>query len=160
TLLPYIEQDNLFKVATTVAPGPANTWDPAAPSGVTVRQTLVKTYQCTSDITMTGQGWSAGQVNVWMGSSYAANLQMLGTAHQPSPKSVAQGGGAMACDILPQIKPTQQLCQSNAAQGNHTGQVMCLLMDGSVRGVTTGITQTTWNNALLPDDGNALGSDW
>jgi prepilin-type N-terminal cleavage/methylation domain-containing protein len=34
------------------------------------------------------------------------------------------------------------------------------LLDGSVRLITSGISQTTWSNALLPDDGNPLGSDW
>jgi prepilin-type N-terminal cleavage/methylation domain-containing protein len=35
-----------------------------------------------------------------------------------------------------------------------------LLMDGSVRGVTAGVSQTTWDNATTADDGNVLGSDW
>jgi hypothetical protein len=33
-------------------------------------------------------------------------------------------------------------------------------MDGSVRGVSGAITQSTWNYALYPDDGTALGSAW
>jgi prepilin-type N-terminal cleavage/methylation domain-containing protein len=241
TLLPYIEQDNLFKVATTIAPAPANTWDPltAGVGSPAVRQTQVKTYQCPSDFTMSGLGWSNNATNTWMGSSYGANFQMFGKvrgggnadvpqytiANIPDgtsntigfgehyaacdnvalgtkggnlwaypgldfnnlvgstagnywtpviansrtyTMSVAQGGATNAWDVLPQIKPTQGLpnpgyptaCQTNAAQGQHTGQMMALLMDGSVRGVISGITQTTWTNALLPDDGQALGGDW
>jgi prepilin-type N-terminal cleavage/methylation domain-containing protein len=38
--------------------------------------------------------------------------------------------------------------------------VMVSLMDGSVRLVSNGISQTTWQNALLPNDGNVLGQDW
>jgi prepilin-type N-terminal cleavage/methylation domain-containing protein len=35
-----------------------------------------------------------------------------------------------------------------------------LLMDGSVRGVTSGVSAATWGYACTPDDGNVLGSDW
>jgi prepilin-type N-terminal cleavage/methylation domain-containing protein len=34
------------------------------------------------------------------------------------------------------------------------------IMDGSVRGVSSGVSQNTWNNACTPNDGNVLGSDW
>jgi hypothetical protein len=33
-------------------------------------------------------------------------------------------------------------------------------MDGSVRGISSSITQTTWNYAIQPDDGQAMGSNW
>jgi len=35
-----------------------------------------------------------------------------------------------------------------------------LLMDGSVRGVSGAISQSTWNYAIYPDDGYALGPNW
>ncbi|MBN9120537.1 MAG: DUF1559 domain-containing protein [Planctomycetes bacterium] len=38
--------------------------------------------------------------------------------------------------------------------------MICGLMDGSVRSVSSGVSQATWQNALKPDDGNPLGSDW
>src|SRR5262249_33873331 len=38
--------------------------------------------------------------------------------------------------------------------------VQVSLLDGSVRLITSGISQTTWTNALMPDDGNPMGSDW
>jgi hypothetical protein len=34
------------------------------------------------------------------------------------------------------------------------------LADGSVRFVSASVSQATWTNALLPNDGNVLGSDW
>jgi hypothetical protein len=34
------------------------------------------------------------------------------------------------------------------------------LADGSVRRINASISQQTWTSALLPDDGNPLGSDW
>jgi len=78
TLLPYIEQDNLYKAATTVAPAPVNTWDPIVTGTTRVRMTPVKTYQCPSDFTLSN-GWSAAQVGGWMGTSYSANFELFGT---------------------------------------------------------------------------------
>jgi prepilin-type N-terminal cleavage/methylation domain-containing protein len=79
TLLPYIEQDALFKMAI-IAPG-TNTWDAivtGAPApNTTVRQQSVATYQCPSDFTLTS-GWSPTQVGGWKGASYAANQQLFG----------------------------------------------------------------------------------
>ncbi|HEY7422750.1 MAG TPA: DUF1559 domain-containing protein [Gemmataceae bacterium] len=34
------------------------------------------------------------------------------------------------------------------------------LLDGSVRPITSGISAQTWFNALWPNDGNIMGSDW
>jgi prepilin-type N-terminal cleavage/methylation domain-containing protein len=42
----------------------------------------------------------------------------------------------------------------------HSGAMVCVLGDGSVRTVSTSISGTTWRNACIPDDGNVLGSDW
>jgi prepilin-type N-terminal cleavage/methylation domain-containing protein len=38
--------------------------------------------------------------------------------------------------------------------------MQALLMDGSVRTVSSGMATTTYGNAKTPDDGNVLGSDW
>jgi prepilin-type N-terminal cleavage/methylation domain-containing protein len=35
-----------------------------------------------------------------------------------------------------------------------------LMMDGSVRGVSSSVSQTTWNNVVQPADGNTIGPDW
>jgi hypothetical protein len=34
------------------------------------------------------------------------------------------------------------------------------MADGSVRAITSGLAQETWDHVLLPRDGHALGSDW
>ncbi len=41
----------------------------------------------------------------------------------------------------------------------HTA-MQAMLMDGSVRGITSSMSATTWSYACTPDDGNVLGSDW
>jgi len=42
----------------------------------------------------------------------------------------------------------------------HTTSNQVLMMDGSVRSVTAGVGQNTWNWAVTPDDGQVLGSNW
>jgi prepilin-type processing-associated H-X9-DG protein len=59
-----------------------------------------------------------------------------------------------------QDRPPANLCDNWRAQSGHTGGMNVCLADGSGRVVSPAISQTTWTNALLPDDGNALGSDW
>jgi len=34
------------------------------------------------------------------------------------------------------------------------------MMDGSIRGITASVSQATWQNAIMPADGNVLGADW
>src|SRR5262249_19252472 len=84
-LLPYIEQDNLFKLWQAAAPTGVSFWDapaPSTPSG-TMRTATIKVFQCPADPSMTG-GYSAYQINAWGGSSYAANFQVFGRAPLPS----------------------------------------------------------------------------
>jgi len=223
TLLPFIEQDNLHRTALTVAPGPANTWDPIVPGTTTrVRMSSVKTYQCPSDFTLSN-GWAARQVGQWMGSSYSANFELFGTvraggnadattytvanivdgssntimfAEQYSDhQGAASGGNLWAYPGIdwswqwtpvfanrrthgtgnftvqpnnqvkniygtPQIKPTIRQADKRLPQTAHTSVCQVLLGDGSVRGVSGGVTQLTWQRAVTPDDGNVLGSDW
>jgi hypothetical protein len=62
--------------------------------------------------------------------------------------------------LIPQIGVPPTLADPRRANSGHPGICMVGLADGSVRGVTSSITPTTWSNALLPADGNTLGSDW
>jgi prepilin-type N-terminal cleavage/methylation domain-containing protein len=50
-------------------------------------------------------------------------------------------------------------CDNWRAQTPHAVMNVALA-DGSVRTVAASVAQTTWDNALLPRDGNPLGSDW
>jgi len=88
TLLPYIEQDALFKLAIIT---PANTWDATIPGatnpGDNVREVVIPGYQCPSDYTISS-GWAPTQVGGWRAGSYGANQQLFG--------SVRAGGNADA----------------------------------------------------------------
>ena len=61
---------------------------------------------------------------------------------------------------LPQLKPTQAQCNPALLQSPFSGGVLVGLGDGSVRSVSSGVSQPTWQAALLPNDGVPLGSDW
>jgi hypothetical protein len=52
-----------------------------------------------------------------------------------------------------------ECCDNWRAQTPHSSMNVALA-DGSVRNVHRSISQTTWDNALLARDGNALGNDW
>jgi prepilin-type N-terminal cleavage/methylation domain-containing protein len=61
---------------------------------------------------------------------------------------------------LPQLKPTQLQCNPALLQSPFSGGVLVGLGDGSVRSVSSGVSQPTWQAAVLPNDGVPLGSDW
>jgi prepilin-type N-terminal cleavage/methylation domain-containing protein len=61
---------------------------------------------------------------------------------------------------IPQFKPSPSACNPYSYQGFATGVIMVGLGDGSVRPVSSGISQLTWMYALLPADGQVLGPDW
>jgi prepilin-type N-terminal cleavage/methylation domain-containing protein len=214
TLLPFIEQVNLFNIAVPdTSLGTADTWDPPVPNTnpSPVRCQTVKTYICPSDFTISN-GWNQWQVGGWKAASYGANYQLFGTvraggnadapqfnvgnipdgtsntigfAETYGTTSVpSQSGnlwaypgidwswawtpvvantrthGAFAFN-LPQFAPTLAAADKRLAQAAHTNQILVLLMDGSVRGVSSGIsTPNPWQYALMPSDGQVLNSAW
>jgi len=62
--------------------------------------------------------------------------------------------------LMFQDSPHVDLCDNWRAQSAHTGGINVGLADGSVRFVRAGVSQQTWTAALLPRDGQVLGSDW
>jgi prepilin-type N-terminal cleavage/methylation domain-containing protein len=62
---------------------------------------------------------------------------------------------------VPQINVDQTSCTNGwEPSTSHTGAIVVGLADGSVRMVGSGVSQTTWSNAVNPADHNPLGSDW
>jgi prepilin-type N-terminal cleavage/methylation domain-containing protein len=80
------------------------------------------------------------------------------------PNPVSLGSPPMFYNSLtvpPQNKPpVRNGCNPCMLQGMYPSGIMVGLGDGSVRLVNTSISQQTWANAVSPNDGNALGSDW
>jgi prepilin-type N-terminal cleavage/methylation domain-containing protein len=67
--------------------------------------------------------------------------------------------GASGTTFTPQVN-AKAITANPAGPSSPHVTCQCLLMDGSVRGVNGSISATTWSNAMIPDDGNVLGSDW
>ena len=61
---------------------------------------------------------------------------------------------------VPQFAPTNAACDNWRPHGHSSSVIMVGMGDGSVRGVSSSVTQQTWSRAVLPDDGNVLPSDW
>ena len=51
-------------------------------------------------------------------------------------------------------------CKPGIASTGHAGAIMVALGDGSIRTCTASMNPKTWWMAIVPDDGNALPSDW
>jgi prepilin-type processing-associated H-X9-DG protein len=62
--------------------------------------------------------------------------------------------------LMFQTNPLPQDCDNWRAQAGHIGGMNVALVDGSVRFISSSISQQTWTAALLPRDGQPLGSDW
>lgn len=56
------------------------------------------------------------------------------------------------------VSPSQE--DYRLAQSYHPGVCLAALLDGSIRPISSGISQPTWWNAVRPADGQVLGSDW
>lgn len=72
-------------------------------------------------------------------------------------------------NMMFQIKPAtypasrcpagKECCNVLTVQSGHT-VLNVAMMDGSVRSVSRGVSEETWRRAMVPDDGETLGSDW
>jgi prepilin-type N-terminal cleavage/methylation domain-containing protein len=77
----------------------------------------------------------------------------------------SHGYGVAGVSYQPQIQPPLNWGAPTAPAHPYypnTGHPVCMvmLMDGSVRGVSTNVAQNTWIWACTPDDANPLPSDW
>ena len=62
--------------------------------------------------------------------------------------------------LPPEDSPSPEDANAWTVQSGHPGTLNVLLGDGSVRAISPMISLQTWTNAVLPNDGHTLGSDW
>jgi prepilin-type N-terminal cleavage/methylation domain-containing protein len=67
--------------------------------------------------------------------------------------------------LSPNLKPQPNIqnptqCDFFQPSSSHIGGILVTLADGSVRFITSSVSQLTFNIALVPNDGLVLGSDW
>jgi len=216
-LLPFIEQDNLYKLSPL--PSPRNpAIDDAASAPNSYASKIVKTYLCPADATNQPaptwtNGWVVGNYVAnhdafhnpndggWMSNwdsgatSYQARLDAtykdgtsntigvteayarcgaVGTlwAHEPISNDWHaifndwKTHGTITNGVVGpptgkfQLQPTQAQCNPYLPQSPHSGGINVMLMDGSVRFVSDGVSLITWGVALTPSNGDLLGPDW
>jgi len=210
-ILPFLEQEALYKFGTTAQPGSPPFYN-ANFNGTVMRAQTIKAFVCPSDFEMSN-GFTQNQVGSWGGSSYAGNFQVFGMSRNTSwgtsynaqynvgnipdgtsntigfsekltlcgsapgynfwtwpggdwgnlswAPMIALSPWAGQWNQLPQIKPIPIAnCDPYRPSTGHSAGIQCGLMDGSVRSVSSTISQATWQNALTPDDGNTLASNW
>jgi len=63
-------------------------------------------------------------------------------------------------NYLPQIGLRYNQAHPYYPNSGHSTSVQVLMMDGSVRGVTSAVSAGTWNSVVLPDDGTVVGGNW
>ncbi len=74
--------------------------------------------------------------------------------------SVSRAPGGAQPGVPPQNRPSPNACNPCLLQAPNNGGTLVGLGDGSVRLVTTAISQATWIKAVNPADGLTLGPDW
>jgi prepilin-type N-terminal cleavage/methylation domain-containing protein len=101
--------------------------------------------------------WGETCLNCGSGGNYAGtcNRQNSNPANNGSPALFYNG-----LRLVPQAKPNPKRCEPCQLQALTPGGSLVCMGDGSVRTVSTSISQQTWANAVNPSDGNVLGSDW
>jgi prepilin-type processing-associated H-X9-DG protein len=179
-ILPYIEQDNLYK-NSQVEGGGFSVWHNATFSNV------LKVYLCPSDPT----GPESHLFDGWLStSSYAANYLALGAGAripnsfpdgtsntivfteryqvcQDTPCAWGYGGGtgwapafAYLSQAKFQISPPPGQCNPSVPQAPHPITINVAMADGSVRALSNNVGPATWYFACTPAGGEVLGADW
>jgi prepilin-type N-terminal cleavage/methylation domain-containing protein/prepilin-type processing-associated H-X9-DG protein len=72
----------------------------------------------------------------------------------------APGPGTVVKPVPFQVAPRRADCDASLPQTPHPGGMQAALADGSVRGVSGGMSQLTFWAACTPDGGEVLGPDW
>ena len=102
-------------------------------------------------------------INAWSyrtGNVYYDALQWGQTfANQPSPYGLPAGTNNWNLPPLLGVSFSTAACDWSRPTAAHS-VCNCLLLDGSVRGVNSAVSPTTWLAAINPVDGVPLGSDW
>jgi prepilin-type N-terminal cleavage/methylation domain-containing protein len=203
-LLPYIEQDNIYKLSPLQSPR-----NPSIDDGATAANSLgaktIKAYLCPSDSSTEppatwGNGWvvasyaanhdafhnpnDGGWMSAWDSgaNSYQARLNATygdgttntigvaeaygrcgstGTlwAHEtvtPDWHAMFNDWNARGVNSKFQVQPTQAQCNRFVPQTSHTGGMLVMMMDGSVRYVSGSVSPVNWATALTPQGGEVL----
>jgi len=93
-----------------------------------------------------------GPNNQWT-SSYSA-------ADQAGPSGVRGYNINSPGNYMPQFGVRSSSAHPYYPSSPHTSSIQVLMMDGSVRGVSSGVGTTTWNYVIVPDEGGIVQGNW
>jgi prepilin-type N-terminal cleavage/methylation domain-containing protein len=148
-LLPYIEQDNVYKLSDLQSPRNPSV-DDGATAAVSVASQTIKTYLCPSDAsTEPAPTWTNG----WVVASYAANHDAF---HNPSDGGWMSAWDSGRTSYRAKMPATYQDGTSNTL-GVTEAYGRCTWRDGSGNLVTTG---TLWAHETVTPDWHAMFNDW
>jgi len=84
----------------------------------------------------------------------------LSNSHPSFANTGRSGAAAVGPGAKFQTRPELNQCNPAYAQGPWSSGIQVALADGSVRGVSSGVSGTTWWWLLTPQSGEVLGNDW
>jgi prepilin-type N-terminal cleavage/methylation domain-containing protein len=100
-------------------------------------------------------GSTTEEPNRWAGQG-AQSTPLVGGIFGPAPAS-----SGLSPNLVPEFNINNPLsCIYNQPSSSHTGALLAALGDGSVRIISQGMSQLTFNIAMVPNDGLTLPSDW
>jgi prepilin-type N-terminal cleavage/methylation domain-containing protein len=188
-ILPYIEQENLYKSGADDKGNTFSAWN----GGVYSKS--IATYICPND----GSNNPPYLYEGWLATAgYAANFLVFGDTqahtmdgHSRFPASIADGTSQtiflteryQLCNGTPnawaydgqsswtpafcyasagefQTMPAEHQCDPDRAESPHAGGINIGLGDGSARFVSDKVSPRTWRAACTPAEGDILGADW
>lgn len=76
------------------------------------------------------------------------------------PLTIQSGTTGSEPGLTFQVHPSMDACNSQIAQGPDSAGMMVALMDGSVRSLAPGMSESTYWGAVTPSGGEVAGSDW
>ena len=101
----------------------------------------------------------SGTPENFMSWPFPAYLNTMGP-YWPNPDELPGQPNYNGLFPLPQIGVTAAQADPNLCQSYHPMAMNVTMADGSVRKVSSGLSQTTWTAALDPADGRVPGPDW
>jgi prepilin-type N-terminal cleavage/methylation domain-containing protein len=177
-LLPYIEQDNLYRQANgygpndwqAVVPVYTTTMDNTAPTGIAFGWGVANLAGNFQVFGRGPTGWNGG-LSIQRISDGSSNTIFFATKYG----QCGYGGSlwaygnwnwaymamfAYAAQDPPQVMPTVAQCNPALAQGFSASGAMVAMGDGSCRSISSGINPLTWWYACTPTGGETLPNDW
>jgi len=104
--------------------------------------------------------WQNRNVNVTFVPAWWVPIAGGISDHNNKNYPIDPNSGNAILNALPQQAPSKANCDPNRLQSFGASGIQVAMMDGSVRGVSPGVSNTTFVRAILPADGFPLGSDW